>query len=368
MDERRASPVELLWDLVFVFAITQVTTLLGHELSWAGFGRSMLVLALVWWAWSAFVWAANAQAAESGTLRLALLVSMVLIFVTGLAVPGAFGSEAKLFALTYAGVRFIHLGLYADASRRGDASWAAIAGFAVTVAIGMALLIVGSLLHGTARIVLWLCAALIDYAGPAWLTRERLRGLQRVAVGHFAERYGLFVIICLGESIVAIGLGAQRRAIDAELLVTVSCGLLITIGMWWTYFDRFAETAQERLNADEDPVLAAADAYSYLHLVMIAGIIVFAVGMRAAVLSVGHPLTEPARLALCGGVAIYLLGHGAVRLRLLGELGAEKGAAAVAMLALFALAGGLRAWAVVALGAGIVAGLCVYEARRGPQV
>ena len=98
--------------------------------------------------------------------------------------------------------------------------------------------------------------------------------------------------------------------------------------MWWTYFDRFAETAQERLDADEDPVLAAADAYSYLHLVMIAGIIVFAVGMRAAVLSVGHPLTEPARLALCGGVAIYLLGHGAVRLRLLGELGAEKGAAA----------------------------------------
>ena len=210
MDERRTSPVELLWDLVFVFAITQVTTLLGHQLSWAGFGRSMLVLALVWWAWSAFVWAANAQAAESGTLRLALLVSMVLIFVTGLAVPGAFGSEATLFALTYAGVRFIHLGLYADASRRGNASWAAIAGFAVTVAIGMALLIVGSLLHGTARILLWLCAALIDYAGPAWLTRERLRGLQRVAVAHFAERYGLFVIICLGESIVAIGLGAQR--------------------------------------------------------------------------------------------------------------------------------------------------------------
>jgi low temperature requirement protein LtrA len=227
--------------------------LLGHELSWAGFGRSMLVLALVWWAWSAFVWAANAQAAESGTLRLALLVSMVLIFVTGLAVPGAFGGEATLFALTYAGVRFIHLGLYADASRSGNASWAAIAGFAVTVAIGMALLIVGSLLHGTARILLWLCAALIDYVGPPWLTRERLRGLQRVAVTQFAERYGLFVIICLGESIVAIGLGAQRRAIDAELLVIVACGLLITIGMWWTYFDRFAEMAQERLDADEGP-------------------------------------------------------------------------------------------------------------------
>src|SRR3982074_2561785 len=134
--ERRTSPVELLWDLVFVFAVTQVTALLAHDLTWAGFGRSMLVLALVWWAWSAFVWAANAQDTAAPTLRPALLLAMVLIFISGLAIPGAFGDESTLFAVTYAGVRFLHLALYADASRRGNASLQAVAGFAGTRRIG----------------------------------------------------------------------------------------------------------------------------------------------------------------------------------------------------------------------------------------
>jgi low temperature requirement protein LtrA len=235
-EERRTSPVELLWDLVFVFAITQVTTLLWREQTWRGFGRAMLVLALVWWAWSAFVWAANAQVADSPTLRACLLVSSVAIFIAGLSIPHAFGSEATLFAVSYALVRFLHLGLYADASRRGNASWAAIAGFAVTVVIGMALLIAGSFASGALRTGLWVLAAAIDYAGPAWLTRERLRGLQHVAVAHFAERYSLFVIICLGESIVAIGVGAlgstAERALTSELVVAVALGLLITVGMW----------------------------------------------------------------------------------------------------------------------------------------
>ena len=196
--ERRTTPVELLWDLAFVFAITQTTSFLAHHLTWGGFFHGMLILALVWWAWSAFVWAANAQAEDSGVMQAALLGALLLIFVAGLAVPGAFGDEATLFAVTYAGVRAIHLGLYVDASRRGNAAPGAIAGFAITVALGMALLIVGSFLDGAARVLLWTAAVAIDYAGPAWLTRERLRGLQRVAVAHFAERYGLFVIICLG--------------------------------------------------------------------------------------------------------------------------------------------------------------------------
>src|SRR5919204_1053338 len=200
-----------------------------------------------WWAWSAFVWAANAQDTGSRTLRVVLLLAMVLIFIAGLALPHAFGAEAPLFAATYAGVRFLHLGLYADASRRGNASWAAIAGFAVTVAIGMALLVAGAVAGGSLQVVLWTVAAAIDYAGPAWLTRERLRGLQRVAVAHFAERYSLFVIICLGESIVAIGVGASSETFDAELVAAVGLGLLITVALWWTYFDRFAAVAEHRL-------------------------------------------------------------------------------------------------------------------------
>jgi low temperature requirement protein LtrA len=364
--ERRTSPVELLWDLVFVFAITQVTTLLWRDLTWRGFGRAMLILALVWWAWSAFVWAANAQVADSPTLRACLLISSVAIFITGLSVPHAFGSEATLFAVSYAVVRFLHLGLYADASKRGNASWAAIAGFAVTVVIGMALLIAGSFATGALRTGLWVLAAAIDYAGPAWLTRERLRGLQHVAVAHFAERYSLFVIICLGESIVAIGVGAlgssSERALTGELVVAVALGLLITVGMWWTYFEGFAGRAEERLREHEDPVLAAADGYSYLHLVIVAGIITFAVGVKVLTRdSVSAPLPEPARLALCGGVAMYLVGHAAFALRMVGEVEYEKLAVAAALLVLFAVGGGLAAWVVAVAVAVLVGALCVVE-------
>ena len=367
--ERRTSPIELLWDLVFVFAVTQVTTLLTQHLTWAGFGRSMLILALVWWAWSAFVWAANAQESDSTSLRLALLVATAFIFIAGLAVPGAFGADGLLFAITYAIVRFIHLALYADASWRGNASWSAIAGFAVTVALGMGLLVLGSALHGTARVALWAAAVAIDYAGPAWLTRERLRGLQRVAVAHFAERYALFVIICLGESIVAIGLGASaaHRRLSSGLVLDVTLGLLITVGLWWTYFDRFAQVAEDSLRTDRDPVLAAADGYSYLHLVLVAGIITFAAGMR---LLVGAPHLTPSdavRLALCGGVAAYLLGHVAFRLRLTGRLGYEKLVVAAALAVLYGAGGGLPAWALAAVVTALMVLLCAVEsiaARR----
>ncbi|HEY3019109.1 MAG TPA: low temperature requirement protein A [Solirubrobacteraceae bacterium] len=370
-EERRTSPVELLWDLVFVFAVTQVTTLLSHDLSWAGFGRSMLVLALVWWAWSAFVWAANAQDTDSATLRAILFAATLLIFIAGLALPEAFGDEAMLFALTYAGVRFMHLALYADASRKGNASWAAIAGFALTVTIGMALLVAGALADESARVALWTAAAAIDYAGPAWLTRERLRGLQQVAVAHFAERYSLFVIICLGESIVAIGVGAGGRPIDGELVTAVSLALLITLELWWTYFDNFAATAEDRLRAHPDPVLAAADAYSYLHLVLVAGIIVFAVGVKIAVHGVDEPLDDAARLALCGGVAAYLAGHAAFRARMVGSVGVGKLVAAGVVLVVFAAGGALPAWAVAGAVSAVLAVLCVTETtaeRRGRGV
>jgi len=372
-DERRTTPVELLWDLVFVFAITQVTTLLWRDLTWGGFGRAMLVLALVWWAWSAYVWAANAQESNSATLRACLLISAVSIFITGLSIPHAFGSEATLFVVTYAVVRFLHLGLYADASRKGSAKWSAIAGFALTVTIGMALLLAGSFAGGTAQIVLWVAAAAIDYAGPAWLTRERLRGLQRVAVEHFAERYSLFVIICLGESIIAIGVGAlgvsAERPLTGELVVGVTLGLLITVAMWWTYFEGLAEAAAEGLRRHDDPVLAAADAYSYLHLVIVAGIITFAVGVKVLTRdSVSAPLPDPARLALCGGVAVYLLGSASFGLRLLGALEYEKLAVAVALLVLYAVGGGLPAWVVAGTALALLGGLCLAETEAVRRV
>src|SRR5262249_27791606 len=214
----------------------------------------------------------------------------------------------------------LHLAIYAHASRQGHASWSAIVGFAITVAIGMALLIAGSFLDQGPRALLWTVAVAIDYAGPAWLTRERLRGLQQVAVAHFAERYGLFIIICLGESIVAIGQGATsgHKPLDADEIVVVMLGLVITVCLWWTYFDRTAQVAEESLRTDRDPVLAAADGYSYLHLALVAGIITFAAGVRLLVEAPHITPSDAVRLALCGGVGLYLLGHVAFKLRLTG--------------------------------------------------
>jgi low temperature requirement protein LtrA len=362
-DERRTTPIELLWDLVFVFAITQVTALLSHDLTWTGLGHSLLVLALVWWAWSAFVWAANVADPDSSALRAILLLGMLLIFVAGLALPHAFGEDATLFAVTYAAVRLLHLALYAHTSREGNASWAAISGFAVTVLIGMALLIAGSFLDTGWQAALWTLAAAIDYAGPAWLTRERLRGLQYVAVSHFAERYSLFVIICLGESIVAIGVGASGLNLDAALVGAIALGLLVTIGLWWIYFNRFAAEAEERLREHDDPVLAAADSYSYLHLPIVAGIIVFAVGAKLLIHDSGEPLEGAARLALCGGVALYLVAHAAFQLRIARELEWAKFATAAAVIVVFALGGELAGWAVAALVAALLAALCGLEIR-----
>jgi low temperature requirement protein LtrA len=366
--ERRTTPVELLWDLVFVFAVTQVTTLLAHRPSWTRFGEAMLALALVWWAWSAFVWAANAQDADSRTLRACLLTATVLIFVVGLALPQAFAGEAVLFAVAYVLVRSLHLGLYVDASRAGNAAWSSIAGFAVTVGLGMALLIAGAIAHGGLRALLWTLAVAIDYAGPAWLTRERLRGLQEVAVAHFAERYGAFVIICLGETIVAlgVGVGTAERHLTAELVLSAGLALLTAIAMWWTYFDEIAEAAQVRLGEHDDPVLAAADSYSYLHLVIVAGIIIYAGGVKLVVHnSVSAPMPGPGRLALCGGVAVYLLGIAAFRLRLLGERSYGRAAVALALVALFALGATWPAWAIGASIAVLVGALCVVESAVG---
>jgi low temperature requirement protein LtrA len=363
-EERRTSPVELLWDLVFVFAVTQVTSLITHHLNWEGVGEGVLVLALIWWAWSAFVWAANATDPDGLTLRAALVVSMVAIFITGLAVPHAFGDEATVFAVSYALVRFIHLALYADASRRGNASWAAIAGFGVTVLIGMALLVAGSFFDGAARALLWIAAAAIDYAGPAWLTRERLAGLQAVAVAHFAERYGLFIIICLGESIVAIGVGASGRPLDVEVIAGVALSLSIVVGLWWTYFDRFAHDAEERLRRQDNPVLAAADAYSYIHLLLVAGIVIFAVGAKAAIAHVNEPLSSGAQLALFGGVALYLAGHACFLLRLTGAWAKAKSVAVVAVLAAGAATRDGDAWIALLALAAVLAVLTARETRE----
>jgi len=365
--ERRTSPIELLWDLVFVFAVTQVSTTMSRDLTWPTVGRSLLLLALVWWAWSAFVWAANAEEENSRLFRVVLLVALVMMFLAGVALPAAFHGEGAVFVAAYAAVRFLHLGIYVDASRRGNASLNAIIGFAVTVTVGMVLLGIGAAVNGGVRVALWGAAAAIDYAGPAWLTRERLRGLQRVAVSHFAERYALFIIIVLGESVVSIGAAATDHEINASLLAAFAFGLSITVALWWLYFDRTAAWAEQRLRDVDDPVLAAADAFSYLHLLLVAGVVILAVGEKTAVASATQSLSLPARLSLCAGAALYVFGYDAFKWRLGGQPSWLNATAIAALAVLVLVTSDVAAWATCGLVAATVVALCTARTLRATR-
>jgi low temperature requirement protein LtrA len=359
--ERRSAPIELLWDLVFAFAVTQVTTLLRDQLTWSGFGRAALLLALMWWAWSAYVWVANAHDPASNVFRAALLLATALIFLAGVALPRAFAGRSVLFASAYGGVRLLHLALYLDASRLGAASMRAILGFAGTTVLGVALLLAGAVLGGDVRVPCWGAAIAIDYAGPGLISRRRTRELQDVAVGHFAERYGLFVIVCLGESIAAAGFAAGGGALDVRSAAAVVLSLAITVCLWWSYFDSFAAIAERRLRSGREAVLAASDGYSYMHLLLVAGIIVFAVGVRVVVAHADAGLGEGARLALCGGVALYLAGEAAFRLRMVGAVQALRMLAVLACGAAYLLH--LGAVATLAALVGVLAALVIGERR-----
>jgi low temperature requirement protein LtrA len=189
--------------------------------------------------------------------------------------------------------------------------------------------------------------------------------LQAVAVAHFAERYGLFIIICLGESIVAIGVGASGHELDFELVAAVALSLAIVVGLWWTYFDRFAADAEERLRRHDSPVLAAADGYSYIHLLLVAGIVIFAVGAKAAIAHVNQPLSDGAHLCLFGGVALYLAGHAAFRLRMTGTLSHAKLAALAAVGAAFVITSfGSNAWIALLVLASVLTALTFQETRE----
>lgn len=183
-------------------------------------------------------------------------------------------------------------------------------------------------------------------------------------MAHFADRYGDFIIICLGESIVSIGVGvsATGHRLSVALVGTAGLGLMIALGMWWTYFDRLAAAAQERLRGHDDPVIVAADSYSYLHLVIVAGVIIYASGIRMVVHgALSPPMPTAGRLAFCGGVALYLAGVAAFRLRMLGEPGHGRIVVAVALLVLFAVGGSLPAWTITATVTVLILGLCVLD-------
>ncbi|HLM08115.1 MAG TPA: low temperature requirement protein A [Thermoleophilaceae bacterium] len=362
--EKRVAPLELFFDLVFVFAITQVTVMMAENPTWEGLGRGMLVIAFLWWAWGAYAWLTNFINADEGVERLLMFAVMGAFLVAALAVPESFDENALLFGVAYAAARWLHIFIFAEAN--DDVNTAtAIRVLARTAIPAPALLIIAGFVDDqTVRAVIWIVALAIDLAGPIVFGVSGFR----VSPGHFAERFSLIVIIALGESIVAIGAGIEGE-LDAGIVVAAALGLTIACAQWWAYFDVVAVVAERRFRAaaddPDDPdkaVLIARDAYSYLHLPMIAGIILIALGIKKTVGDVDEPLKSAPAAALFGGLALYYLGHVSFRLRNLGSLNKQRLLAALVALALIPLATEVDALVALAAVAAISAGLVAYEA------
>jgi low temperature requirement protein LtrA len=358
--EHRVTPRELFFDLVFVFAFTQVATLLSNDPTWAGIGRGVLVLAALWWTWSAYAWLTNTVDPEEEAVGIALLVALIAMFVAALVVPEVFDDEGVLFGIAFFVVWAMHTALYALAGRGTRDLLGAVLRLAPWTLLGASLILIAGFTDGP-REWLWLAALACSYVGGA------VSGLSgwRVHPSHFAERFGLVVIIALGEAFISIGIGATGIGIGPGEITAAILGLLVATSFWLAYFDFFSIRGEQLLHDREGPerIALARDLYAYGHFPMIVGIVLFAFAMKTIVGHVGDELDAVAAFALCGGSALYLLTYSGVRSRIFRRLSLSRGrfAAAVALLLLIPIATAVPALAALALVTAVWFALHAYE-------
>jgi low temperature requirement protein LtrA len=382
-EEARVTPIELFFDLVFVFSLTQVTALMGDHLTWHGIARGLLVLALLWWCWVGYAWLGNVVQAEEGLGRAAMFSAMAAMFVMALAVPEAFDDRLGglagpvVVAFAYLSIRLLHLGMFWLAARtehdRGLRAQLLL--FMPSLFGSTAILLVASQLEGTAQTLAWVGAILVDYVGVilAGASGWRLR-----SASHFAERHGLIVIVALGESIVAIGVGVAHFPISWPIIAAAVLGLAVAASLWWAYFDVVsivAERALRRLQGEERTRMAR-DAYSYLHLPMVAGIALLALGIEQVLGSVGETsngeLSEPLAAlplgALYGGVVLFLVAHAAFKYRTWHQVTVRRLLVAGLLVVLMPAAMAVPALAALGLLAGVMVVMIATESVRYSEV
>jgi low temperature requirement protein LtrA len=356
------TPLELFFDLVFVFAITQVTGFIAADPTWTRLCEALAILAVLWWAWVSYAWLGNTAGSDEGAMRVVLLAAMGPLLVVSLAVPGAFGDDGLVFGVAYLAVRVLHLVGYAVVARGDPALRSLVTRLASTMVPAASLLVLAGSLDGAPRAACWIAALAVDYGGLA------LRGTEgwRVQPAHFAERHGLIIIIALGESIVSLGVGAGDLGLGASVIVSALLGVVVAASLWWAYFDVVALAAEHRLQA-ADPVTQsrlARDSYTYLHFPMVTGIILFALGVKESLIGGSHELTGVAAVSLCGGVALYLVALSAFKRRNYGSFNYPRLVAAAVLVALMPLARTLDAVVALALVAAVTALLIAYETLR----
>jgi low temperature requirement protein LtrA len=357
--EHPVTPLELYFDLVFVFAFTQVTTVLSNNPTWSGLGHGLLILAALWWAWAAYAWLTNTVDPGVGVVWGVVLVAMGAMFVAALAVPDAFGPHGVAFGVAFLVVNLMWLMLYALAARRDRDLLRAILRVAPWSLTGAALIIAAGFVDGGAKALLWLAAIVVGFIGPLFTGVSGWR----VQPAHFVERHGLIVIIAIGESLVAIGLGERRVGLTTGVIVAAVLGFVVATSFWLAYFDFFPIRGQQLL-ADRSGVQRTAlarDIYTYLHLPMVTGIVLFAFSMKTTLAHVGDELDTIPALGLCGGPALYLLAYVALRVRIARTLSRGRLVAALACVALVPVAMSVPALVALALVAAVWVALHAYE-------
>ena len=379
-EDQPVTTLELFFDLVFVFALTQITALMAHELTWHGAIRGLLLIGLMWWSWIGFSWLCNLVKADEGSIRGVLLAAMAAMFVIALAIPEAFDdlpgglSGPVVIAIAYFAFRAMHLLLFWLIADGDKVLRRTLIRFAPGMLAATALLLVASQFHGTTQTLLWAAALAADYGGTALIDA---RGWRLNSPAHFAERHGLIVIIALGESIVAIGVGVTDLPISWPILVASVLGLAVSTALWWIYFDATVHYGEQALAAEplETRPKLARDAYTFLHFPMVAGIVLLALGLKKVLEYVGdtshHDLDDPLKgvgmYALYFGVVLYLLGHVGFKWRTTHALGTSRlitaGLCVIAVLAL----GKVPALGQLAVLTALLVGLVAYESVRYAQ-
>ena len=368
---QRATSLELFYDLVFVFAITQVSHLLLAHLTWEGAGQAALVLLVVWWSWNYTTWATNELDPDATLVRLLLIALMLASLLMAIAIPEAFGERGLLFAGAYVVIQVgRHTFLTFAAAAPGTVERARAASILVWFLAAGVLWIAGGIAEGPARTVLWLAALALDYAGP--LVTFRVPGRPRLApeaweIGteHFSERFQLFIIIALGETIVITGATTSELELTLATVAAFAVAFLTTAALWWLYFNLVAAISERRLAQAEARVLLARDAYTYLHVVLVAGILLNAVGDELVIAHPTEELSGAELAATVGGPALYLLAHVLLRLRMSGTLAVRRLLGAAACVVIGLVGSALSALVVAALLLAVLVGVIVGDQLAG---
>jgi low temperature requirement protein LtrA len=360
-DGDQVTPLELFFDLVFVLALTQCTQLMSDHPTWTGLAQGLLVLGVLWWSWIAYAWLTSAVDPTEDLVRGVLFVAMAGLLIVSLSVTKAFGSLGLELAIAYGVVRMAHIALFVLASKEDPDFRRPVTLFTVSTVIAIAILVAASTQSGTVQIALWALALAMDMGGPYVIDAQGWR----LVAPHFAERHGLIVIIALGESIVAIGVALEGSLSPGQGVAAV-VGMGLAAGMWWLYFDVVALVAARRLEhatPGRHQNAMARDSYNYLHLPMIAGIILVALGIKKTLGHVEDPLKLVPAVALLAGLAMYLLGHVAFRYRHIHTLNTRRMGLAAILVALVPVALEIPAIATVTIATVLVWILIVVETR-----